>query len=264
MAAAGGKEQQPKEGAGVKAKAVEAEPGGAPVSPSSTSTKSAEQQLGEEGEEEEEEGGEEGGGGGKHEAEGEAEGEEAGSRAEADYGGGGGGDGGRRRGGMRGRGGGAGRGGGPRRPFVSTGHASDAPIAGEGPVRIQCAMPFLCRRCCRRWLTTIHILKPTQHTNPPKQARFFVIKSFSPSDVVASVRHRLWASTEPGNARLDRCVSCLHTYEGLFTSTNHPTINTHCKPQPPHTAPTARRPRAASPCTSSSRSTSRGASAASP
>jgi hypothetical protein len=57
---------------------------------------------------------------------------------------------------------------------------------------------------------------PSQTHNTNTQARFFVIKSFSPSDVAASVRHRLWASTEPGNARLDRwgiagvCVFVTH------------------------------------------------------
>ncbi|KDN43319.1 YTH-domain-containing protein [Tilletiaria anomala UBC 951] len=39
---------------------------------------------------------------------------------------------------------------------------------------------------------------------PPPGARFFVIKSFTEDDVHKSLKHEIWASTEKGNARLDR------------------------------------------------------------
>lgn len=192
-AAASGGEGQAKEDGDAKAKAAEAEVA-TPLSPAQSSFKSAEQEQ-----EAEAEAGE---GGGSGTAEHEAQHEEEGGRADARYGGYGGGrrgHGGGAGGGMHGRGGG-GRGAGPRRPFVSTGHASDAPVPEEGPVRVlDVWMEVACYA----------VVDDTKHMNaiklPQKQARFFVIKSFSPSDVVASIHHRFWASTEPGNARLDRC-----------------------------------------------------------
>lgn len=39
---------------------------------------------------------------------------------------------------------------------------------------------------------------------PPASARFLVIKSFTEDDVHRSIRHRIWASTDKGNQRLNR------------------------------------------------------------
>ena len=38
---------------------------------------------------------------------------------------------------------------------------------------------------------------------PLKDARFFVIKSYSEQDICQSIKHEIWTSTESGNKRLD-------------------------------------------------------------
>ena len=38
---------------------------------------------------------------------------------------------------------------------------------------------------------------------PLKDARFFVIKSYSEQDIRQSIKHEIWTSTESGNKRLD-------------------------------------------------------------
>ena len=54
------------------------------------------------------------------------------------------------------------------------------------------------------------IARLKRHFNPKtldgislKDARFFVIKSYSEQDVRQSIRHEIWTSTEIGNKRLD-------------------------------------------------------------
>ena len=42
------------------------------------------------------------------------------------------------------------------------------------------------------------------YMNQPPGTRYFVIKSFTEDDVQKSLKHEIWASTEKGNARLDR------------------------------------------------------------
>jgi len=44
---------------------------------------------------------------------------------------------------------------------------------------------------------------PSQFDLNPKNARFFVIKSFTEDDVQRSLKHEIWASTDKGNQRLD-------------------------------------------------------------
>ncbi len=42
------------------------------------------------------------------------------------------------------------------------------------------------------------------YLQPPPGTRYFVIKSFTEDDVQKSLKHEIWASTEKGNARLDK------------------------------------------------------------
>lgn len=37
-----------------------------------------------------------------------------------------------------------------------------------------------------------------------KQARYFVIKSYTEDDVHKSLKYEIWSSTDPGNKRLDK------------------------------------------------------------
>merc|ERR1719206_1481370 len=41
------------------------------------------------------------------------------------------------------------------------------------------------------------------HPDPPKNARFFVVKSYSEDDIHRSIKYEIWCSTEHGNKRLD-------------------------------------------------------------
>ena len=62
-----------------------------------------------------------------------------------------------------------------------------------------------------RWGVTLspEVMRLKQTINPaafdcyPKQARFFVIKSYSEDDVHKSIKYGVWASTDTGNRRLD-------------------------------------------------------------
>ena len=57
--------------------------------------------------------------------------------------------------------------------------------------------------------TTLSQLKQSNAYNPksfelnPKNARFFVIKSYSEDDIHRAIKYRVWCSTEHGNKRLD-------------------------------------------------------------
>lgn len=52
-----------------------------------------------------------------------------------------------------------------------------------------------------------HKYNPCEFITSPKQARFFVIKSYSEDDIHRSIKYGIWCSTEHGNRRLDQAFS---------------------------------------------------------
>merc|ERR1719273_609725 len=52
-------------------------------------------------------------------------------------------------------------------------------------------------------LRSINEYNPKSFDMSPKNARFFVIKSFSEDDIHRSIKYEIWCSTEHGNKRLD-------------------------------------------------------------
>ena len=52
-----------------------------------------------------------------------------------------------------------------------------------------------------------HKYNPREFNTSPKQARFFVIKSYSEDDIHRSIKYGIWCSTEHGNRRLDQAFS---------------------------------------------------------
>jgi hypothetical protein len=48
-----------------------------------------------------------------------------------------------------------------------------------------------------------HIYNPKEFDLSAKNARFFVIKSYSEDDIHRSIKYEIWCSTEHGNKRLD-------------------------------------------------------------
>ena len=48
-----------------------------------------------------------------------------------------------------------------------------------------------------------HKYNPKDYNLNPKNARFFVIKSYSEDDIHRSIKYGIWCSTEHGNKRLD-------------------------------------------------------------
>ena len=67
-----------------------------------------------------------------------------------------------------------------------------------------------------RKLPTQPNLKNLRPYNPhsfdlnPKNARYFVIKSFSEDDVHQSIKHKIWCSTLRGNQKLDEAFKTNH------------------------------------------------------
>ena len=52
-------------------------------------------------------------------------------------------------------------------------------------------------------LQSKHIYNPNEFDLTAKNARFFVIKSYSEDDIHRSIKYEIWCSTEHGNKRLD-------------------------------------------------------------
>ena len=52
-------------------------------------------------------------------------------------------------------------------------------------------------------LQSKHIYNPKEFDLTAKNARFFVIKSYSEDDIHRSIKYEIWCSTEHGNKRLD-------------------------------------------------------------
>ena len=52
-------------------------------------------------------------------------------------------------------------------------------------------------------LMVTHKYNPKDYNLNPKNARFFVIKSYSEDDIHRSIKYGIWCSTEHGNKRLD-------------------------------------------------------------
>lgn len=87
----------------------------------------------------------------------------------------------------------------PIQPFISTPIDVPTLIASKGynPSNFDCKPSFVSPNFSR--------------TNPrtyrfsyDRQARFFVIKSYTEDDVHKSLKYEIWSSTEPGNKRLDK------------------------------------------------------------
>lgn len=58
---------------------------------------------------------------------------------------------------------------------------------------------------------------PKEFNTSPKQARFFVIKSYSEDDIHRSIKYGLWCSTEHGNRRLDLAFKKGLNHQGQHT-----------------------------------------------
>ena len=52
-------------------------------------------------------------------------------------------------------------------------------------------------------LRSMNDYNPKNFDLNPKNARFFVIKSFSEDDIHRSIKYEIWCSTDHGNKRLD-------------------------------------------------------------
>ena len=50
----------------------------------------------------------------------------------------------------------------------------------------------------------------------PKNARFFVIKSFSEDDIHRSIKYEIWCSTDHGNKRLDMAFRAMNNKGPIY------------------------------------------------
>ena len=66
-------------------------------------------------------------------------------------------------------------------------------------------------------LQSKHIYNPKEFDLTAKNARFFVIKSYSEDDIHRSIKYEIWCSTEHGNKRLDSAFrERYHNRRSLF------------------------------------------------
>ena len=77
------------------------------------------------------------------------------------------------------------------------GSLSQAGVGGGSPSQPPMSHPVLDN------LRSINEYNPKSFDMSPKNARFFVIKSFSEDDIHRSIKYEIWCSTEHGNKRLD-------------------------------------------------------------
>ena len=65
-------------------------------------------------------------------------------------------------------------------------------------------------------------LKQNNNYNPvdfncsPKEAKFFVIKSYSEDDIHRSIKYKIWCSTERGNRKLNECYGRFHNKGPIY------------------------------------------------
>merc|ERR1719273_2591145 len=65
-------------------------------------------------------------------------------------------------------------------------------------------------------LRSINEYNPKSFDMSPKNARFFVIKSFSEDDIHRSIKYEIWCSTDHGNKRLDAAYKAQNSQGPIF------------------------------------------------
>ena len=87
----------------------------------------------------------------------------------------------------------------PKSAMGGGGHSVSPNQGGGGPGGVQAmsSHPVL------ENLRSVNEYNPKSFDMSPKNARYFVIKSFSEDDIHRSIKYEIWCSTEHGNKRLD-------------------------------------------------------------
>ena len=65
-------------------------------------------------------------------------------------------------------------------------------------------------------LRSINEYNPKSFDLSPKNARFFVIKSFSEDDIHRSIKYEIWCSTDHGNKRLDTAFRAINNQGSIY------------------------------------------------